>query len=83
MFWPTLVLVELFTGVRICTLCAIMKKLLVVTFLSLSLTGCNQAPPEQAAQQADVPMKGDSTLLDSEKPVVELTDSVPHLNKPQ
>jgi hypothetical protein len=62
-----------------------MKQLLVATILFLSLTGCNQAAQEQAAreepaQPADVPLTGDSTLLDKENTVVELADSVPHLD---
>jgi uncharacterized protein YcfL len=59
-----------------------MKKLLVATLLSLSLTSCNHAPQEQTAQQTAIPMAGDSTLLNAEKPVIELADSVPHLKQP-
>jgi hypothetical protein len=61
-----------------------MKKLLFATVLSLSLNGCNQAPQEQAAKQANVPMRADTTLLDSDADsTVQLADSVPHLNQPQ
>lgn len=57
-----------------------MKKLLVATILSLSLNGCTQAPPEQKEPQATTPMTGDSTLLDSEDPAIQLADSAQHLD---
>ena len=60
-----------------------MKKLLGATLLALSLTGCNQAPQQPAAPPADLPLAGDSTLLDQKDTVVQLADSVPHLNQPQ
>ncbi|TGE03766.1 hypothetical protein [Hymenobacter fodinae] len=59
-----------------------MKKLLVTTLLSISLLSCQQTSLEQPTPPADMPVTGDTTLLDSDKPVVELADSLPHLQQP-
>ncbi|WP_460615359.1 hypothetical protein [Hymenobacter seoulensis] len=57
-----------------------MKKILLATLVSLLLNGCSSAPSEPAAHEAQAPNSGDSTLLDSKDPTMQLADSVEHLD---